>query len=140
MKLPISLIILTYNEEKNIGECLESVKDLFEEIFIVDSYSTDKTLEIAGKYTNKIYKNPFKNYSAQRNWAFEKLPLKKDWIFNMDADHRMTPELGKELVSIFSAPVSENISGYMASRKTIFMGKWIRHGGCISAVSAFIIS
>ena len=62
-KLPISFVIITYDEEKNIRDCLESVKGWVDEIFIVDSYSADKTLEIARKYTDKIYQHPFENYS-----------------------------------------------------------------------------
>jgi len=129
MKLPISVIILTYNEEKKIEECLKSVYGLVEEIFIVDSYSTDKTLEIARKYTDKIYQHPFENYSSQRNWALENLPIKTEWLLNLDADHRVTLELVKELKEIFSKPIENNINGFLISRRTIFMGRWIKHGG-----------
>lgn len=128
MKLPISVIILTYNEEKNIRESLESVYSWADEIFIVDSYSTDKTLEIAKKYTNKIYQHTFENYGRQRNWAQENLPIKNEWLFHLDADERATPGLFQELQSIFSKPI-DNVNGFFVSRKTIFMGRWIRHGG-----------
>jgi len=127
--LPISVIILTYNEEKNIEDCLKSVYGWVEEIFIVDSYSTDKTLEIARKYTDKIYQHPFENYSKQRNWALENLPVKTEWILNLDSDHRVTYELSNELKDIFSKQISNKINGFMISRKTIFMGKWIKYGG-----------
>lgn len=126
-KLSISVIILTYNEEKNIEECLKSVYDWAEEIFIVDSYSTDRTLEIARGYTDKIYQHPFKNFAQQRNWSQDNLPLKNDWLFHLDADERVSTELASELKEIFSSPI--DIDGFMATRKTIFQGKWIRHGG-----------
>jgi len=129
MKLPISVIILTYNEEKNIEACLQSVYGWVEEIFIVDSFSTDKTLEIARKYTNKIYQHPFENYSKQRNWAFENLPIKTEWIFNLDADHRITNELRDELIEIYSKEIEKTITGFMISRRTIFMSRWIKYGG-----------
>jgi glycosyltransferase involved in cell wall biosynthesis len=129
IKLPISVIILTYNEEKNIEECLKSVYGWVEEIFIVDSYSTDKTLEIARKYTDKIYLHPFENYSKQRNWTLKNLPIKTEWILNLDSDHRVTFELSNELKDIFSKHISNKINGFMISRRTIFMGKWIKYGG-----------
>lgn len=127
--LPISVIILTFNEERNIRECLESVKDLGAELFIVDSGSVDRTLDIAKEYTSQIFVHPFENYSRQRNWAFENLPLKTEWILNMDADHRMTAELAEELKKRFSNQISPHITGFLSSRKTMFMGKWIRFGG-----------
>jgi glycosyltransferase involved in cell wall biosynthesis len=129
MKLPISIIILTFNEEKNIEACLKTLVGFAEEIFIVDSYSTDKTLEIAKKYTDKISQHPFENYSKQRNWAFENLPIKTEWIFNMDADHRLTPGIISELEGIFSKPIDKNINSFLASRQTMFMERWIKHGG-----------
>jgi len=129
MKLPITAIVLTFNEEKNIVECLESVKDLCDEIIIVDSGSSDRTLEIAKQYTDKIYSHPFDNYSKQRNWALENLPIKNDWILNLDADHRITPELKEELSTLFSKGIPADVKGFLISRRTIFMGKWIKHGG-----------
>lgn len=128
MKLPISVIILTYNEEKNIEECLRSVFGWVSEIFIVDSYSTDRTIEIARKYTNKIYQHPFENYSAQRNWAQDSLPISNEWVFHLDADERATSELKIELQNIFSGSINE-FDGFFVSRRTFFLGRWIRHGG-----------
>jgi glycosyltransferase involved in cell wall biosynthesis len=129
MKLPITVIILTYNEEKNIEECLKSIHGFFEEIFIVDSFSTDKTIEIAKKYTDKIYQHEFENYSSQRNWALNNLPIRTEWVLNLDADHRVTKELIDELKEIFSKGLEKNFNGFLISRKTIFMGKWIKYGG-----------
>jgi glycosyltransferase involved in cell wall biosynthesis len=129
IKIPVSVIILTFNEEKNIGACLQSLVDLVEEIFVVDSYSTDATLSIVKKYTNNIIQHPFENYSLQRNWALDNLPVSTDWIMNLDADHRVTPELAHELRLIFSSSISDTMNGFMASRRTIFMNKWIKNGG-----------
>ena len=129
LRLPISAIVLTYNEEKNICACLESVLGWVEEIFIVDSYSTDETLEIARKYTDKVYQHAFENYSNQRNWALEHLPIKTEWVLNLDADHRVTEELRNELLEVFSKEVPQDIKGMLASRRTIFMGRQISHGG-----------
>lgn len=129
MKIPVTVIILTFNEEKNIFDCLESVKDFCDEIIVVDSGSTDKTLEIVKEYTDKIFYHPFENYSKQRNWALENLPIKNKWILNLDADHRVTSELKEELTKLFSKEISEEVNGFLISRRTIFMGRWIKHGG-----------
>lgn len=126
----ISVLILTYNEEKNIMACLESLMPLKgATIFIVDSGSTDRTLEIVSKYNVQVFHHAFEHYGAQRNWALAHLPLQTDWILNMDADHRMTPELILELQQLFSAPISQTINGFLISRRTVFLGKWIKHGG-----------
>ena len=129
MSNSFSVVILTYNEEKNIGACLESLLFLNKEIYIVDSGSTDKTLEICQNYTSNIFDHPFENYGAQRNWALTHLPITSNWILNMDADHRATPELVKELISTFIKPIDAEINGYLVSRRTMFMGKWIKYGG-----------
>jgi len=128
-KLPISVIILTYNEENNIKDCIESVFGWVEKIFVVDSYSSDKTVDIAKKFKVELVCHEFDNYSEQRNWALENLPIKTDWVFYLDADHRVAPELKKELIGKFSTGADENFNGFIMSRKTIFMGKWIKHGG-----------
>ena len=100
-KLPISVVVLTYNEEQNIRHCLESVKDLVDEIFIVDSGSNDKTLQITKDYTDKIHYNQFETHSKQWNWALGTLPIRNDWILGLDADQAVTPELAHEMATIF---------------------------------------
>lgn len=129
MKLPITAVVLTYNEEKKIFDCLESIKDLCDEIIVVDSGSTDNTLEIVKQYTVKIFSHTFENYSKQRNWALENLTITNNWILNLDADHRVTPELKEELRNLFHKGISEDVNGFLISRRTIFMGRWIKHGG-----------
>jgi len=124
-----SVVVLTYNEEKNIEACLKSLMPLNVEIFILDSGSTDKTLEICKLYTSNIYFHPFDNYGAQRNWALNNLPLPTSWVLNLDADHRVTSELANELTSLFNKPINPEINGFLVSRKTMFMHKWIKHGG-----------
>jgi len=127
--LPISIIILTYNEEKNIRECLESIQGFSAQIFIVDSGSTDQTLTIAQEYQVKVFHHPFENYGKQRNWALDNLPLETEWLLQMDADHRLTPELKTEIQEYFLKGVPPDINGFLISRRTIFMGKWIKYGG-----------
>jgi glycosyltransferase involved in cell wall biosynthesis len=124
-KLPISVIILTYNEEKNIEDCLKSVYGWVDEIFIVDSYSTDKTLEIAKRYTDKIYQHHFENYAKQFNWALENLPIKDDWVMRLDADERWTEDGFRELQEIIQ---KGDVDGVYVKMKIYFMGRWIKHG------------
>jgi len=128
MKLPISVIILTLNEQRNIEACLRSIYDWTEEIFIVDSYSTDRTLEIAKKYRSKIYQHPFESQAKQLNWALENLPIKTDWVMRFDADEKVTPELKEELIQKLPK-LDDDITGLYVKRKVYFMGRWIRHGG-----------
>jgi glycosyltransferase involved in cell wall biosynthesis len=126
-RLPLTAIILTYNEEKNIGRCLESIKEITQEIIVVDSFSTDSTIEISKKYTDKVYQHPFENFAQQRNWAQDNLAIKNEWVIHLDADEAFTPELSLELRRIFSNKVAYD--GLMFARRTIFRGRWIRYGG-----------
>lgn len=127
--LPISVLILTFNEEKNIFDCLQSIAGIAGEIIVVDSGSTDNTLEIVKKFGAHIVEHPFENYSQQRNWALRNIPMQYDWVLNLDADHRVTPELNATLVKVFQSPIPASVNGFMVSRRTIFLGKWIRFGG-----------
>ncbi|SDI23073.1 glycosyltransferase family 2 protein [Mucilaginibacter sp. P25] len=129
MSESLDIIILTFNEEKNIGDCLQSAAALKANIYIVDSGSTDTTLAICQRYTQNVFSHPFENYAAQRNWALNNLPLTGTWVLNLDADHRVTPELAAQLNDIFSKPIDAETNGFLISRRTLFMGKWIKHGG-----------
>ncbi|WDZ99546.1 glycosyltransferase family 2 protein [Mucilaginibacter sp. SJ] len=129
MSESLDIIILTFNEEKNIGDCLQSAAALKANIYIVDSGSTDTTLAICQRYTQNVFSHPFENYATQRNWALDNLPLTGTWILNLDADHRVTPELAAQLNNIFNNPVDSVTNGFLISRRTLFMGKWIKHGG-----------
>lgn len=133
MNLPISVIILTYNEEQNIRHCLESIRGLVNDIFIVDSYSTDKTLEIAKKYTDKIYQHAFKTQAEQFNWALDNVPLKTEWIMRLDADEMVMPELTEEIKEVLgdweAGRLGSDVTGMYIKRRVYFMGRWIKHGG-----------
>lgn len=128
MKLPLSVIILTYNEEVNIERCLQSIHGWVNAIFIVDSYSADKTLEIAEKYTNQIYQRSFKNHAEQLNWALRNLKIETEWILRLDADEIVTKELRDELIDkLYKLP--NDISGLYTKRRVYFLDRWIKHGG-----------
>ncbi len=134
-RTPISLIILTYNEEANVRHTLESVKHWVGEIIIVDSFSTDNTLQICREYTNNIYQHPFENHGKQANWALDHVPFAHDWIMLLDADEMVTPELAEEICDFLRDKHSgsareraDGVSGIYLKRRVYFMGKWIRHG------------
>lgn len=121
-----SVIILTYNSELSIAETLQSVVQLSDDIHIVDSYSKDRTVEIAASFGAKVIEHAFENYGAQRNWAIESLSLKYAWQLHLDADERLSPELQKEIAELTE---DSEISGFYLPRLMLFLGRPIRHGG-----------
>lgn len=124
----ISVIILTKNEEANLPDCLASLQKLDAEVFIVDSCSTDQTVEIAQKANCQVFEHPFENHAKQLNWAIQNLPITTPWILRLDADERLTPELAEELKLVLPQ-TSNDITGYQVKRRVFFMNRWIRHGG-----------
>jgi glycosyltransferase involved in cell wall biosynthesis len=121
----LSVITLTMNEAANIGGCLESVR-WAEEIIVVDSGSTDGTQEAARRYTQKIFTIPWPGYGAARNYALAQAT--GEWILWLDADERVTPELGEEIRALL-ATVDMSVAGYSVARRAYFLGRWIRHCG-----------
>ena len=116
----ISVLIITKNDGNVIGECIKSVKDLADEIIVVDGGSQDNTIEISEKLGAKVVKNTFKNFSDQRNLAKE--VAKSDWIFYIDSDERATPEFIKDVRSrIYD--VGNYIAGFYVWRKTFYLGR-----------------
>ena len=121
MKLTVTII--TFNEEKNIKRCLSSVKGLADEIILVDSGSTDKTLEIAEGFGAKIYKRKFdSDFSAQKNYAASK--ANGEWLFSLDADEIVPDALAKE---IKEAIKNDKYDGYLVGRRNHILGKEIKH-------------
>lgn len=125
--LDISVIILTYNEEIHIERAIANAQRFAKEIFIVDSFSTDKTVEMATLMGAKVYQNPWENYSKQFNWALQHLPIQTEWVWRMDADEYLTEELIAELHETLPV-LPENINGLTAPCLRIFMGRYIKHG------------
>lgn len=123
----ISIVISAFNEEKKIGDCLESVK-WADEIILVNSGSTDKTAEIAKQYSLKIF-NRSNNLMLNVNKNFGFAKATGDWILSLDADERVTPELAKEIKLSIVNHQLPIINGYFIPRKNIIFGKWIKHTG-----------
>ncbi len=120
----LSVTIITYNEEKNIRDCLESVK-WADEIVVVDSFSADKTVEICREWTNKVFRNEWQGFVEQKNFALSK--ASHNWILSIDADERVSDELGEEIRRILNDDTAYN--GYYMPRKTFYVNKWILHCG-----------
>jgi glycosyltransferase involved in cell wall biosynthesis len=124
----LSIIILSKNEAANLPTCLASLQLFNAEIFIVDSGSSDQTIDIAKQAGCQVFNHPFENYAKQLNWALQNLPITTPWIMRLDADERLTPELWEELQkTLLQTP--DEITGYQVKRRVFFMGRWIRHGG-----------
>lgn len=121
----LSVVISAYNEEKNLKDCLESVRQLGDEIILIDNNSTDKTQEIGQAYGAKIYTQPNNlMLNINKNFGFEK--ASGDWLLNLDADERVTPELRDEIATSVKGQAS-SVDGYWIPRKNIIFGKWIQH-------------
>ena len=126
--LDISAIILTFNEEKHIKRCLDNISSIVKEVFIIDSYSTDRTLEIVKEYDNvTILQNKWINYATQFNWALENAPIKTKWVLRLDADEYLSPELIQELEE--KLPILDaRYTGIVVPLQRVFMGRNINHG------------
>jgi len=124
----ISVIILTYNEEKHIERCINLIKPLTSQIYLVDSYSTDQTLNIALRHGAKIYQNKWENnHAKQFNWGLQNLPIKTKWVLRLDADEYLLPELIQEIKQKIPT-LSEDVSGIVFKRRHIFLGMWVKKG------------
>ena len=121
----ISATIITLNEERNIAAAIESLS-FADEIIVVDSGSTDRTLEIARGLTQRVYVKEWRGYSAQKNFAAAE--ALHDWIFSLDADERVSPDLATEIDAFKSSP-DQPASAYEMSRLANYLGGWIRHSG-----------
>jgi glycosyltransferase involved in cell wall biosynthesis len=125
-KLPVSVIVATRNEEKNLPRCLEALREVGE-VYVIDSGSTDSTLEIARSYGAQVVQFHYQGgWPKKRQWAMENLPLAFDWIFLIDADEALTPELLEEISAAIRNP---EINGYYVSLQMYFLGRPLRHGG-----------
>jgi len=126
----ISVIILTYNEEIHIKQAINSIKKISNDLIIVDSYSKDKTIQIAKKYNARIFKNKFINQSKQFNWALKNIKIKNDWILRLDADEYLSKELVLEIKKkLPEINLNKEINGICLIRKQFFLRKLIRFGG-----------
>ncbi len=118
-----SIYILTYNEEIDIAECIESALEC-DDIIVVDSLSSDRTVEIAKGYPVRVVGHEFESHGKQRTWMLREVPTKYEWAYILEADERFTPELFQECLQ---ATQSTEYIGYYVAERVMFMGSWIRH-------------
>ena len=123
-KLSLTVIFITLNEEFHIGDAIDNVKDIADEIFVVDSLSSDRTVDIALEKGAKVVQRPFTDFGDQWNFALEKLPIKTAWTMKMDPDERLTEELKDEIRLRLSSPAD---LAFNFHRVLYFMGKPLRH-------------
>lgn len=123
----LDLIVLTYNEELNLDHCLESVRGLASHIFVVDSGSTDRTVEIARRHDAHVVTHEFTNQAQQFNWALANLPIRSEWVLRLDADEYLSDELREEIARLLPQ-LPDGISGLYIKRRMVFLGRWIRFG------------
>ncbi|MDB9493250.1 glycosyltransferase family 2 protein [Spirulina major CS-329] len=125
-KIPVSVLIPAKNEESNLPACLDSVARA-DEVFVVDSQSSDRSVEIAESHGATVVQFHFNGrWPKKKNWSLENLPFRNDWVLIVDCDERITPELWDEIAQRIQDPTHQ---GYYLNRRVYFLGKWIRHGG-----------
>ncbi|MEP0871182.1 glycosyltransferase family 2 protein [Trichocoleus desertorum AS-A10] len=117
-----SIYILTYNEETEIAACIESAL-LSDDVVVVDSLSSDRTVEVAQRYPVRVVQHQFESHGRQRTWMLQSVPVKHEWVYILEADERMTPELFQECLT---AMQSQDYIGYYVAERVMFLGQWIR--------------
>jgi glycosyltransferase involved in cell wall biosynthesis len=124
----LSVCIVTHNEEANIARTLASVSGMAHETIIVDSHSTDRTVEIAESYGAKVFTEHWKGFAAQKNSAIAK--ASGEWILSLDADEEVSPELRTSIMQLISSPqAAAQCDGYLMPRRNLYLKRWIKHGG-----------
>lgn len=121
-----TVIVLTFNSEDTLGATLNQARLVSDEIFVVDSFSADNTVELAQSLGAKVIQHSFEHYGAQRNWAIDNLPISRPWQLHLDADEWMDHQL---VASILALPDTQEHSGYFLPRYMRFLGRMLRHGG-----------
>lgn len=124
----VTIIILTKNEEINLPDCLESVKDFANRVVVVDSGSTDRTVEIAREYGAEVFVHTFETHARQFNWGLDNANIATKWTFRLDADERLTPELCTELELLMAEHDADDVNGVTMEAWLYFMGRKIRYG------------
>jgi glycosyltransferase involved in cell wall biosynthesis len=125
--MKISAVIITYNEEDRLPDSLASLQGVADEVVVVDSYSSDRTVEIARASGARVMKNRFEDYGQQKNFALAQAGC--DWVLNLDADERVSPELKRAITELKAGGPPANAAAFAIKRKTFYLGRWIRHSG-----------
>src|ERR1017187_5459985 len=124
LSIGVSVLILTKNEQKDLPGCLATVS-WSDDIIVYDSLSSDTTVEVAGRCGARVVQREFDNWAAHQNWGLRNIPFKHPWVFYIDADERMTPDLVQAVQHIVRAP--GDCVAFRVHRRDFFMGTWLRH-------------
>ncbi|MBC7312480.1 MAG: glycosyltransferase family 2 protein [Rhizobium sp.] len=124
----LAVLILTYNEQLHIARAIDSVSSFADQIFVIDSFSTDQTVEIARSLGATVLQNPFVNQARQFQWGLDHAPIRCDWVMRLDADEVIEPELAREIGEKLPK-LGPDVAGVNLKRKHIFLDRFIRHGG-----------
>ena len=124
----ISAVILTLNEERNIVECIQTLQTWCKDVVVYDSFSTDKTVELAKSTGARVFQRKFDNYAAQRNAALQEVDYPNEWVVMVDADERWGENLGKLMLDAIAKPENQDVAIFHFQRKDIFLGTWLKHG------------
>jgi glycosyltransferase involved in cell wall biosynthesis len=125
--MTISAVIITYNEEDRLPDALASLAGVADEVVVVDSYSSDRTVEIARAAGARVMQNRFENYGQQKNFAMSQACC--EWILNLDADERVSPDLKRAVLRLKESGLPGSVAAFAIKRKTYYLGRWIRHSG-----------
>jgi glycosyltransferase involved in cell wall biosynthesis len=125
----LAVVVLTFQEERNLPDCLASVSGLGGELLVVDSGSTDRTVALAERFGARVLPHPFESHTQQWRWALSQLPAGVDWVLGLDADQRLSPGLRREIEALFRPEPPAGLDGFYLNRRQVFRGRWIRHGG-----------
>ncbi len=121
----VSVLILTLNEEQNLGACVAALHG-FDDIVVLDSYSTDQTVQVAQSLGARTYQRTFDNFAGQRNFALDNIEFSNDWILHLDADEVSTDELRDEIRRVIEDP---DLDAYRVPSRLMFIGRWLRYSG-----------
>ncbi len=125
----LTAIVLTKNEELNIADCLDSIKDLAKRIVVIDSFSTDRTVEIAKEKGAEVYQHEFINYSKQFLYGLNETNIRTKWVLRIDADERLTDASRAEIEELCNANMDTDVNGIILRFEVTFLGRKLRHGG-----------
>lgn len=127
VRAPVSILVLTLNEQVNIAACLETLA-FSDDVVVLDSYSSDRTVEIASQYPNvRVVQRKFDTWCDHSNWALRNIDFKHPWVYYTDADERVPPELAKEIRDVVSRPGAH--AAYRLRYRNMFRGRWLKRGG-----------
>ena len=128
-RIPVSVLMLTLNEEANLRQSLPLLAGWVDDVVILDSFSTDQTIEVAKHFGARVLQHKFEGHAKQWLWGMREIDFKHEWIFMHDPDQRSTTGLLQELETLFGTGVPAGVNGLYVGRRAVFRGKWIRHGG-----------